>query len=237
MTQENKEKKKTVKTKSTVKKRVTRRAVRAKTEAQIVAEETVQSKNIESTQIKPRLQEFYQTEVQALLIKEFSYKSAMQAPTLDKIVVNIGLGEALTNSRAVESASNDLGLITGQKPIVNKAKKSIANFKLREGQPIGVSVTLRKTRMWEFFDRLVASSLPRIRDFRGVPRQSFDGRGNYSVGLREQVIFPEIEYSSVDKFRGLQIVICTTAINDQEGLKLLEFLGMPFARLDNVTAA
>ena len=161
----------------------------------------------------------------------------MQAPTLDKIVVNIGLGEALTNSRAVESASNDLGLITGQKPIVNRAKKSIANFKLREGMPIGVSVTLRKARMWEFFDRLVASALPRIRDFRGVPRKSFDGRGNYSVGLKEQVIFPEIEYNSVEKFRGLQIVICTTAINDQEGLRLLELLGMPFVQLDNVTAA
>jgi large subunit ribosomal protein L5 len=237
MTQENKEKKKTVKTKSTPKKPVTKRAVRAKAENPTVAKKTVQSKNIESTQIKPRLKEFYQTDVRALLIKEFSYKSAMQAPTLDKIVVNIGLGEALTNSGAVEAASNDIGLITGQKPIINKAKKSIANFKLREGSPIGVTVTLRKTRMWEFFDRLVASSLPRIRDFRGVPRQSFDGRGNYSIGLREQVIFPEIDYSSVDKFRGLQIVICTTAINDQEGLKLLEFLGMPFVRLDNVTAA
>ena len=161
----------------------------------------------------------------------------MQAPTLDKIVVNIGLGEALTNSRAVESASNDLGLITGQKPIVNRAKKSIANFKLREGMPIGVSVTLRKARMWEFFDRLVASALPRIRDFRGVPRKSFDGRGNYSVGLKEQVIFPEIEYNSVDKFRGLQIVICTTAENDEEGLRLLELLGMPFVQLENVNAA
>jgi large subunit ribosomal protein L5 len=175
--------------------------------------------------------------VRELLIKEFSYKSSMQAPTLDKIVVNIGLGEALTNARAVESATNDLGVITGQKPIVNRAKKSIANFKLREGQPIGVSVTLRKARMWEFFDRLVASALPRIRDFRGVPRQSFDGRGNYSLGLREQVIFPEIEYNSVDQFRGLQIVICTTAINNQEGLRLLELLGMPFAQLENVTAA
>ncbi|MEG3594328.1 MAG: 50S ribosomal protein L5 [Chloroflexota bacterium] len=183
------------------------------------------------------MQEFYRAEVRQLLIKEFSYKSDMQAPTLDKIVVNIGLGEAMTNSRAVESASNDLGLITGQKPIVNRAKKSIANFKLREGMPIGVSVTLRKARMWEFFDRLVASALPRIRDFRGVPRQSFDGRGNYSIGLREQVIFPEIEYNSVEKFRGLQIVICTTAINDQEGLRLLELLGMPFVQLDNVTAA
>ena len=183
------------------------------------------------------MQEFYHAQVREALIKEFSYKSSMQAPTLDKIVVNIGLGEALTNSRAVESASNDLGLITGQKPIVNRAKKSIANFKLREGMPIGVSVTLRKARMWEFFDRLVASALPRIRDFRGVPRKSFDGRGNYSVGLKEQVIFPEIEYNSVDKFRGLQIVICTTAENDEEGLRLLELLGMPFVQLENVNAA
>ena len=237
MTQENKEKKNRAKTKSTPKKRVTRKTARAQTENKIVAKEKVKSKSVESPQNRPRVQEFYQTGVRELLIKEFSYKSSMQAPTLDKIVVNIGLGEALTNARAVESASNDLGLITGQKPIVNRAKKSIANFKLREGQPIGVSVTLRKTRMWEFFDRLVASALPRLRDFRGVPRQSFDGRGNYSLGLREQVIFPEIEYNSVEKFRGLQIVICTTAINDQEGLRLLELLGMPFAQLDNVTAA
>ena len=227
MTQENKEKKNTAKTKSTPKKRVTRRTTRAQTETKIVAEKKVQSKSVDSPQNKPRVQEFYQTGVRELLIKEFSYKSSMQAPTLDKIVVNIGLGEALTNARAVESATNDLGVITGQKPIVNRAKKSIANFKLREGQPIGVSVTLRKARMWEFFDRLVASALPRIRDFRGVPRQSFDGRGNYSLGLREQVIFPEIEYNSVDQFRGLQIVICTTAINNQEGLRLLELLGMP----------
>lgn len=237
MTQENKDKKKTAKAKSTPKKRVTRRTTRAKTEAKVVAEPKVESKKVEVVQNKPRVQEFYHAEVRQLLIKEFSYKSDMQAPTLDKIVVNIGLGEAMTNSRAVESATNDIGLITGQKPIVNRAKKSIANFKLREGMPIGVSVTLRKARMWEFFDRLVASALPRIRDFRGVPRASFDGRGNYSIGLREQVIFPEIEYNSVEKFRGLQIVICTTAINDPEGLRLLELLGMPFVQLDNVTAA
>jgi len=237
MTQENKEKKQPAKAKSTPKKRVTRRATRAETQPEVAAVKKAPSKKVESVQNRPRLQEFYHAQVREALIKEFSYKSSMQAPTLDKIVVNIGLGEALTNSRAVESASNDLGLITGQKPIVNRAKKSIANFKLREGMPIGVSVTLRKARMWEFFDRLVASALPRIRDFRGVPRKSFDGRGNYSVGLKEQVIFPEIEYNSVDKFRGLQIVICTTAVNDEEGLRLLELLGMPFVQLENVNAA
>tara|TARA_Y100000590_G_scaffold326025_2_gene369949 strand:+ start:740 stop:1450 length:711 start_codon:yes stop_codon:yes gene_type:complete len=236
MTQENKEKK-PAKAKSAPKKRVTRRAARAEAKPKVSVEKKVQDKKIEPIQNKPRIQELYQSEVRDALIKEFSYKSSMQAPTLDKIVVNIGLGEALTNSRAVESASNDLGLITGQKPIVNRAKKSIANFKLREGMPIGVSVTLRKARMWEFYDRLVASALPRIRDFRGVPRKSFDGRGNYSVGLKEQVIFPEIEYNSVDKFRGLQIVICTTAVNDEEGLRLLELLGMPFVQLENVNVA
>ncbi len=223
--------------KPTATKRVTRKAARAKIETAVAVQADIQSKKNETVLAKPRVQDFYQKEVRQLLIEEFSYKSAMQAPTLDKIVVNIGLGESLTNPRAVESALNDIGLITGQKPIVNRAKKSIANFKLREGMPIGVSVTLRKKRMWEFFDRLVASALPRLRDFRGVLMKSFDGRGNYSLGLREQVIFPEIEYNAVEKFRGLQIVICTTATNDKEGLRLLQLLGMPFAQANNVTAA
>jgi large subunit ribosomal protein L5 len=164
------------------------------------------------------------------MMKEFGYSSPMQIPTLSKIVVNVGLGEALTNARALEAATGDISQITGQRPITNRARKSIANYKLREGMPVGVSVTLRRRRMWEFFDRLVASALPRIRDFRGLSRKSFDGRGNYAIGLREQVIFPEIDYNAVDRLRGLQVVITTTAPNDREGLRLLEMLGVPFAR-------
>jgi len=147
------------------------------------------------------------------------------------------LGEALTNSKAVENASGDLAAITGQQPIVNKAKKSIAGFKIREGQAIGLSVTLRSRRMWEFLDRLISSALPRLRDFRGVSRRAFDGRGNYSLGLREQMIFPEIEYGTIDKIRGLQIVIVTSAHTDLEGIRLLESLGMPFALVETAGAA
>ena len=180
----------------------------------------------------PRLQELHRGTVGPAMMKEFGYGSPMQIPTLEKIVVNIGLGEALTNARALEAATGDISQITGQRPITNRARKSIANYKLREGMPVGVSVTLRRRRMWEFFDRLVASALPRIRDFRGLSRRSFDGRGNYALGLREQVIFPEIDYNSVDRLRGLQVVITTTAPNDAEGLRLLELLGVPFARID-----
>ncbi len=178
----------------------------------------------------PRLQEVHRSTVGPEMMKEFGYSSPMQIPTLEKIVVNVGLGEALTNARALEAATGDISQITGQRPITNRARKSIANYKLREGMPVGVSVTLRRRRMWEFFDRLVASALPRIRDFRGLSRKSFDGRGNYAIGLREQVIFPEIDYNSVDRLRGLQVVITTTAPNDREGLRLLEMLGVPFAR-------
>ena len=180
----------------------------------------------------PRLQELHRGTVGPAMMKEFGYGSPMQIPTLEKIVVNVGLGEALTNARALEAATGDISQITGQRPITNRARKSIANYKLREGMPVGVSVTLRRRRMWEFFDRLVASALPRIRDFRGLSRRSFDGRGNYALGLREQVIFPEIDYNSVDRLRGLQVVITTTAPNDAEGLRLLELLGVPFARID-----
>ena len=180
----------------------------------------------------PRLQELHRGTVGPAMMKEFGYGSPMQIPTLEKIVVNVGLGEALTNARALEAATSDISQITGQRPITNRARKSIANYKLREGMPVGVSVTLRRRRMWEFFDRLVASALPRIRDFRGLSRRSFDGRGNYALGLREQVIFPEIDYNSVDRLRGLQVVITTTAPNDAEGLRLLELLGVPFARID-----
>ena len=177
----------------------------------------------------PRLKEFYRQEVLPALTKEFSYGSVMEVPRLEKIVVNIGLGEALQNPRAMETATADIATITGQKPIANRAKRSIANFKVRQGNPIGLSVTVRGDRMWEFYDRLVNASLPRIRDFHGVSNKAFDGRGNYSLGLREQLIFPEIEYDKIDKIRGLQVVIVTTASTDEEGKRLLQLLGMPFS--------
>ena len=177
----------------------------------------------------PRLKEFYRQEVLPAMTKEFSYGSVMEVPRLEKIVVNIGLGEALQNPRALETASADIATVTGQKPIANRAKRSIANFKVRQGNPIGLSVTVRGDRMWEFYDRLVNAALPRIRDFRGVSNKAFDGRGNYSLGLREQLIFPEIEYDKIDRIRGMQIVIVTTARNDEEGKRLLQLLGMPFS--------
>ena len=178
----------------------------------------------------PRLLQRLRDEIRPQMVQEFNYTSVMQVPRLDKVVLNIGMGEALVNARAMEAAAGDLTAITGQKPVITRAKKSIAGFKIREGQPIGVSVTLRNNRMYEFMDRLLNSSLPRIRDFQGVPRDSFDGRGNYSLGIREQVIFPEIDYNNIDRIRGLQIAIVTSARNDQEGFRLLEHLGMPFAR-------
>jgi len=177
----------------------------------------------------PRLKERYKEEVLPVLMKEFGYRSVMEAPRMDKVTVNIGLGEAVANAKALDAASNDVATITGQHPVITRAKKSIANFKLREGMPIGVMVTLRGDRMWEFLDRTLNASLPRIRDFQGVSPNSFDGRGNYSMGLREQMVFPEIEYDKIDKVRGLQLTFCTTARNDEEGKRLLELLGMPFA--------
>ena len=179
----------------------------------------------------PRMLERYRGEILPALMKEMEYSSPMQAPRLHKIVINIGLGEALDNQRAMEAATRDLSLISGQRPYVRRARKSIAGFKLREGQAIGLAVTLRGRRMYEFYDRLVSSALPRIRDFHGVRRRSFDGRGNFSLGIREQVIFPEIEYDSIDRMRGLQVVIVTTAESDREGMRLLELLGMPFERV------
>ena len=176
----------------------------------------------------PRLLERLRDEIGPQMMQEFGYTSPMQIPKLEKIVLNIGMGEALQNARAMESATADLTAITGQRPIVNRAKKSIAQFKIRDGMPVGLSVTLRGRRMYEFYDRLVSSALPRIRDFQGVSRNSFDGRGNYSLGLREQVMFPEIDYNAVDRMRGLQIVIVNTAPNDAEALRLLELMGMPF---------
>ena len=183
---------------------------------------------------KPALiQQHFQTTVSQTLIEEFKYTSKMQVPKIEKIVLNIGLGEALINSKALENATRDLSLISGQKPVSTKAKKSIATYKLREGQIIGVMVTLRKRRMYEFLERLIISALPRIRDFHGVPIGSFDGRGNYSLGVREQIIFPEIEYGSVDKMRGLQLSIVTSSNTNEESRRLLELLGMPFERKDN----
>ena len=176
----------------------------------------------------PRLQERYRQEVIPALTREFGYGNQLQVPKIQKIVLNIGLGEALQNAKAIDAAVADLTAIAGQKPVVTRAKKSIANFKLREGQPIGAMVTLRGPRMYEFLDRLINVALPRIRDFRGVSRRSFDGRGNYSIGLREQIVFPEIDYDRVDRLRGLEISIVTSARNDAEGYALLRQLGMPF---------
>ena len=176
-----------------------------------------------------RLQERYTAEIAPALQKQFEYTNPMQIPRLSKIVVNIGLGEALTNAKALDAALGDLTTITGQKPIVTKAKRSIAQFHVRAGNPIGAKVTLRGERMWDFLDRFTTLALPRIRDFRGVPGRSFDGRGNFSLGLREQLAFPEIEYDKVDRLRGLEVSIVTTAKTDEESKRLLELLGMPFA--------
>ena len=176
-----------------------------------------------------RLASRYTADVVPALQKQFNYGNPMEVPRLSKIVVNIGLGEALSNAKAVDAAIGDLGLITGQKPITTKAKRSIAQFRVRTGNTIGAKVTLRGERMWDFLDRLTNLALPRIRDFRGVPGKSFDGRGNFSLGLREQLAFPEIEYDKVDRLRGLEISIVTTAKTDEESKRLLELLGMPFA--------
>ena len=172
----------------------------------------------------------YTNEVAPALMKKFSYKSTMQIPKLDKIVVNIGLGEAKDNPKVIDAAMNDLALITGQKPVVTKAKKSIANFKLRQGMNIGVKVTLRGDKMYEFIDRLFNVALPRVRDFRGINPNAFDGRGNYSLGIKEQLIFPEIEYDKIDKIRGMDIIFVTTAKTDEEGRELLSLMGAPFTR-------
>ena len=166
------------------------------------------------------------------MVREFNYNNPMEVPRLQKIVLNIGVGEALTNGRAIESATRDLTVISGQKPVVTLARKSIAGFKLREGNPIGTTVTLRGARMYHFIDRLVNTALPRIRDFRGISRGGFDGRGNFSIGIREQIIFPEIDYNQIDRIRGLQVTIGTSAPNDAEALRLLELFGMPFVSQD-----
>ncbi len=191
----------------------------------MVANKT-ENKNPEK--LKPRLKDKFKNEIVPEMVKEFKFKNNLMVPKVLKTVVNIGLGEALDSSNVVQIVSRDLQLITGQKPIERKAKKSIANFKLREGQVIGLSVTLRGDRMWFFLDRLLNIALPRVRDFRGVSKKSFDGNGNYSLGLQEQVIFPEIDYNEIDKLRGMQINIVTSSDSDVESRKLLELLGMPF---------
>ena len=180
----------------------------------------------------PRLLETYRTEIVSTMMSEFGYQNTMRVPRIRKVTLNIGLGEALTNGRAMEAAVQDLTTISGQKPVITRAKKSIANFKLREGNQIGTSVTLRGARMYHFLDRLVNTALPRIRDFRGISRRGFDGRGNFSIGIREQIIFPEIDYNQIDRIRGLQVTIGTTATNDSEALRLLELFGMPFVSQD-----
>jgi large subunit ribosomal protein L5 len=194
-------------------------------EREIAQQEKSMSNETEKS--SPRLAAFYKKEVVPALMKEFNYKSSMQVPRLEKITVNMGLGEAIQNPKVIESAAQDIATITGQKPVITKARKSIATFKLREGMPIGAMVTLRRERMWEFYDRLVSVALPRTRDFRGLSGK-LDGGGNYSLGIKEQIIFPEINYDKVDKIRGLNITVVTSAKSDDEGKALLKQLGMPF---------
>ena len=180
--------------------------------------------------IQPRLKVKYETEIKKALLEKYGYSSVMEIPGLDKIVVNIGVGDATQDAKRLEEAVAELTQISGQKPVITKAKKSIASFKLREGQSIGCKVTLRGVRMWDFYDKLVSIALPRVRDFRGVSKNAFDGRGNYTLGVREQLIFPEIDYDKVTKVRGMDVVIVTTAKTDKEAYTLLELLGMPFSR-------
>ena len=177
----------------------------------------------------PNLKKLYQDEVAPALMQKFGYKSTMQIPRLEKIVLNVGCSEARENAKVLDAVVNDLTTITGQKAVITKAKKSVANFKLREGMPIGAKVTLRGNKMWEFLDRLFNVALPRVRDFRGISADSFDGRGNYALGVKEQLIFPEIEYDKIDKIRGMDIVVCTTAQTDEEARELLKLVGAPVA--------
>lgn len=175
-----------------------------------------------------RLQDQYKAEIVPKLKEKFGYRNVMQVPRLSKVVVNMGLGDAIENVKVIETAAGEIGIITGQKPVVTKARKSIANFKLREGVPIGVMVTLRRDRMYQFLDKLIAIALPRVRDFKGVSPRGFDGRGNYTLGIREQIMFPEVNYDKIDKIRGMNITIVTTARTDEEGLELLRLMGIPF---------
>lgn len=188
------------------------------------------SEQVATVKPRERLEDRYRTEVAAQLQREFNYPNVMQVPRLQKVVVNIGLGEAIQNAKAIEAATKDLTQITGQKPVITRSRKSIAAFKLRAGMPIGAMVTLRGERMWAFLDKLVSVALPRVRDFRGVSAKAFDGRGNYTIGLKEQLVFPEIEYEKIDKLRGLEATVVTTARTDEEARRLLELLGMPFEK-------
>ena len=209
-------------------KRVTRAPSKAKGEiAPAVAETPVA---VTTEVLHPRVLELYRSQVVPTMMQEFGYSNVMQVPRLKKVMLNIGLGEALTNPKAVESATRDLATISGQKPILTRARKSIAGFKLREGNPIGLSVTLRGSRMYHFVDRLLNAALPRIRDFRGISPRSFDGRGNFSLGIREQIIFSEIDFGRIERIRGFQVTLVTTAKTDAEAARLLGLLGMPFAR-------
>ena len=194
------------------------------------ASATAKSSASTTTKPHPRLLDMYRNEITSTMMTEFNYGNTMRVPRIQKIVLNIGLGEALTNGRAMEAATRDLTVISGQKPVSTRARKSIANFKLREGNPIGTTVTLRGDRMYHFLDRLINTALPRIRDFRGLPRRGFDGRRNFSLGIREQLIFPEIDYNDIDRIRGLQVTMATTAMNDSEAIRLLELFGMPFIK-------
>ena len=176
----------------------------------------------------PRLNELYKSEVVPKLKEKFRYKNAMQVPKLEKVIINMGLGEAIENIKILDSAAEEIGVITGQKPVITKARKSISNFKLRAGVPIGIKVTLRRARMYYFLDKLMAVALPRVRDFKGISPKGFDGRGNYTLGIKEQIIFPEVNYDKIDKIKGMNITIVTTARTDEEGMELLRLLGMPF---------
>jgi len=206
-------------------------AVKPKQEEQVAAKADVSAQETEkSVKRIPRLLDRYRKEILPTMVQEFGYKSPLETPKIQRVVLNIGLGEALLNANALEAAKRDLTLITGQMPVITRAHKSIAGFKIRQGMGIGIMVTLRGSRMYDFLDKLINAVLPRIRDFRGVSRTSFDGHGNYSLGMREQASFPEIDYNSVDRLRGLQVSIVTSARDNGEGLRLLELMGMPFAR-------
>jgi large subunit ribosomal protein L5 len=225
---------KTKETKGEEKKKAPAKAAPAKAKAKAPAadakKEATAAPAVREKTPTPRLRERYQKDVVPSLMKQFNYTNPMQVPRLVKVVLNMGMGEAISNAKALDHAVSELGLITGQHPVITRAKKSIATFKLREGMPIGCMVTLRKERMFEFLDRFISAALPRIRDFKGIPSKSFDGRGNYSIGIKEQIIFPEIEIDKVDSIHGMDIVIVTTAKTDEEGRALLGHLGMPFRK-------
>jgi len=228
--------KKPVAKKAAVKDSSTRKPKTPKNAKTAAAAKLKSKTSVIQTQV-PRMKQVYIEEVSQVLVREFGYENPMEVPRIVKIVLNIGLGEALESNSAVGAAVGDLQKISGQKPIENRAKMSIANFKLREGSVIGTSVTLRGNRMWQFYDRFVNITLPRVRDFRGISRTAFDGRGNYSLGLRDQSTFPEIDYNEIDRMRGMQLTFVTSARSDEEGRRLLELLGMPFARVDEPVGA